>query len=138
MGFEPLVKEIVHRTFFTGTSNIGSELRERREGQGLILASATAREDIREYAGVELRNALFLNPSNKIRDEKEARNSLHTNNTLTTTIHNRVKHYFVCIPTRQRLDALINLLRREGVNGGKVIVFLLVVMQWTISMYSFH
>ena len=34
MGFEALVKEIVHRTFFTGTSNIGSGEREgRREGQ---------------------------------------------------------------------------------------------------------
>ena len=91
----------------------------------MILASGTAREDITEYAGVELRSALFLNPSKRISNEGEGRHPLHINNTLTTTIHNRVKHYFVCIPTRQRLDALINLLKKEGVNGGgKVIVFL--------------
>ena len=66
LGFEPLVKEIVHRAFCTGSSphTDNEQVGRRSGGQALILASATAREDIAVYAGVELRSPVFLNPSN--------------------------------------------------------------------------
>ena len=54
----------------------------------------------------------------------KSRINSNSSNTLTTPTHgSRTKHYFVCLPTRQRLDALINLISREMDNGGKVIVF---------------
>ena len=113
MGFEPLVREIVHRTFFTGSSSstVTGMHEKRGEGQGLILASATAREDITEYAGEGLRNPIFLNPTS------------NPSQLQSTNSNNRIKHHYVCVPTRQRLDALIHLLSKEGVNGDKVIVF---------------
>lgn len=128
MGFEPMVREIVHVMFNSAPSSSDARMDSvttvgRRADQQLIMASATI-GSTEQYAGLALRSphilkATSIAKSNRMKD------------VLSIEVPDKLAQHYLCTPTKLRLQCLIGLFRHIYRNSqqaapttGKIIVFL--------------